>query len=99
MKGTEMTEDQTHNAYANAVSVTLGIYDVALHFSTQSPVAVGGDTPPAVVVTDRCAIRMSPQHAKALAALLTHYILKYEKDYSVELPLPASTQDLWDRHI
>jgi hypothetical protein len=36
--------------------------------------------------TDRCTVRMSPQHAKALAALLVHHIIQYEDAHDLELP-------------
>jgi hypothetical protein len=95
-----MTEDQQrHDAYANAVSITLGIYDVALHFSIQTPVAVGADKRPMFETTNPCSVRMSPQHAKALAALLAHHITNYEDTHDITLPLPASTQKLWDERI
>lgn len=91
--------DEIHNAYANSVSVTLSVYDLTLYFGTQSAVAVGGDKSPMMEMVDRCHVHMSPQHAKALAALLVSNIIKYEAQHGIELPLPASVGAMWSEHI
>ena len=44
-------------------------------------------------------VRMSPQHAKALAALLVHHVMGYEKQHNAELPLPPEIQGIWKRCV
>ena len=85
--------------YANAVNVSTSIYDVSLFFSIQSPVVIDKDSKPLVETSAQCNVRMSPQHAKALAALLAKHIKKYEEDHKMELPLQDDLAILWKEHI
>jgi len=88
--------DETKNDYyANAVNISTSIYDISLFFSVQSPVGLNKDAKPFIEASSQCNVRMSPQHAKALAALLIKHIKDYEKQFSVELPLPDELSSLW----
>lgn len=89
-----MDEPKNH-FYANAVNISTSIYDVSLFFSIQSPVGMEKESSPMVETSLQCSVRMSPQHAKALAALLVKHIRDYEKQYSVTLPLPEELHPLW----
>ena len=90
-------EQQRFDFYANNVNVVSGFYDITLQFSTQAP--VGPITPggqPAIETTGLCNIRMSPQHAKALAAILVRHIVQYEDQLKVKLPLPPEIEEMWN---
>lgn len=92
-----MSED--HNEfYANAVNVTTSIYDVTLTFRAQSPAAppVEG-RPPVMAVSQEVMIRMSPQHAKSLAAILVRHARNYEREHNTVLALPPEMQEMWDQ--
>ena len=91
-----MSEDQ-HDFYANAVNVTSSIYDVTLNFRTQSPVMMSQGKPPVFEASAVFNVRMSPQHAKALTALLVKHIVDYEAKHHTQLPLPPELQQLWDQ--
>lgn len=94
-------DDHPVNFYANAVNITSSIYDISLAFKSQAPqidnqgnVMLIKDQP-VVNVADELIVRMSPQHAKALAAILVKHIKQYEKQFGVELPLPPDMKILW----
>jgi hypothetical protein len=92
--------DEKHlDFYANAVNVTTGVYDVTLYFRTQSPVFIEEDQQPTMEVSGTCSVRMSPQHAKSLAALLTKHVRQYEQDHELELPVPKNIQEFWKENI
>ena len=92
--------DERFDFYANGVNVVTSIYDVTLHFSTQSPIApVEGGKPPTVEISGTCNVRVSPQHAKSLAALLIKHIADYEKNYSLELPIPENIAKFWTQYV
>lgn len=92
-------DENSRDFYANAVNVTTGVYDVTLHFSTQSPVFIEAQEKPTIEVSGTCSVRMSPQHAKSLAALLTKHIKDYESQHGLELPVPDKVKRLWKEHI
>lgn len=99
-KDTEMNQDDKHyEFYANAVNVLTSVYDVTLGFRTQSPVFLEEGKPPMIEVSGTCNIRMSPQHAKSLAALLVKQIIEYEDREKVKLPLPPDIQKFWDQCV
>ena len=91
--------DDRHDFYANAVNIVTSIYDVTLHFRTQSPISVEEGKQPIIEVSGSCSVRMSPQHAKSLAALLVKQIADYEDRNNVKLPLPPDIQKLWDECV
>ena len=91
-----MSEEE-HDFYANAVNVSSTIYDVTLNFRTQSPVFLDQGQQPVIEASAVFNVRMSPQHAKALTALLAKHIKDYEAKYRAQLPLPPELQQLWDQ--
>jgi len=85
------------NFYANAAYVMSSVYDVTLQFRTQTPIALPAENQPLVLETrDICNVRMSPQQAKALVAILAKHIMGYEQDHKVKLPLPPDMQNIWN---
>jgi hypothetical protein len=81
--------------YANSVSVTTSIYDVILAFGTRTAITLQQGQKPLVEVDEKCRIRMSPQHAKSLAALLVKHVTDYERQHSLKLPIPPEMEQLW----
>ena len=82
--------------YANSVSVTTSVYDVLLAFGTRTPISVQQGQKALVEADEKCRIRMSPQHAKSLAALLVRHVTDYERQHNLTLPIPPEMQPLWD---
>lgn len=84
--------------YANAVNVATGIYDVTLHFKSETPAGPPSapGTPPPLEVSSECFVKMSPQHAKALAILLRKHVVEYEKSFKVTLPVPENISKIAD---
>jgi len=91
--------DDKHDFYANAVNVITSIYDVTLSFQTRSPIAIEAGKAPIFEASGICSVRMSPQHAKSLAALLIKHISDYEIDNKVELPLPPDIKGFWETYV
>jgi hypothetical protein len=85
--------------YANSVNVATGIYDITLHFRTQTPVTIEDGKPPLIETTDIFNVRMSPQHAKALGILLLKHITDYESKFDLELPVPDNLTELWSQCV
>lgn len=81
--------------YSNAVNVIRSIYDVTLEFNTNTPVGIKEGKPSIIQAASGCRVRMSPQHAKALAALLMHHVVEYEKQFNMTLPLEDNIDALW----
>lgn len=98
-------ENQPMSFYANAVNFSASIYDVTLGFKSQSPqIDQNGNVmeyndKPKISVVDEIIVRMSPQHAKALAGLLVDSIKDYEKKFDIKLPLEPNIENIWDKHI
>jgi hypothetical protein len=90
-----MTQEST-DIYANSVSVTTSVYDVILAFGTRTAITLQQGQKPLVEVDEKCRIRMSPQHAKSLAALLVKHVSDYEGQHNLQLPIPPEMQQLWD---
>ena len=82
--------------YANSVSVTTSVYDVILAFGTRTAISLQQGQKPLVEVDEKCRIRMSPQHAKSLAALLVKHVTDYEQQHGLQLPIPPEMEQLWD---
>ena len=99
--GDNKMENQPVNFYTNAVSVAISIFDLTIAMRSQSPqidqsgnmLVLNGQ--PTINVCDELTVRMSPQHAKALAVLLVKNIIEYEKQFDVKLPLEPELTKLW----
>jgi len=93
--------DQRSSFYANGVSILVNIYDFTLDFKSQSPkLDQSGNilelqNQPLVEVDEEIVVRMSPQHAKALAAVLTKHVIDYETRFNMTLPLPDDLNIMW----
>jgi len=77
--------------YANSVQVTTSLYDVTLHFRVQTHIFTEPEQQPLVEARKVCSVRMSPQHAKSVAALLIKQIAEYEKVNGLDLPIPPNS--------
>jgi hypothetical protein len=97
-KGGKMTQE-TMDVYANSVSVTTSVYDVLLVFGTRTAVGVQQGQKPFVEADEKCRIRMSPQHAKSLAALLLRHVIDYERQHNLRLPIPPEMQQIWETTV
>ena len=94
-------DENGKNFYANAVNFATSIYDVTLIFKSQSPqidqagkiMEIKGQ--PVLNVAEEIVVRMSPQHAKSLAALLAKNIADYEKQFNINLPVPPEIEAIW----
>ena len=88
--------EPTHDHYTNSANVITSLYEVVLNFRTETPVGkwVEGEKPAREVV-DEFRVRMSPQHAKALAALLVKHVRQYERQFETRLVLSPEMQELW----
>ena len=84
--------------YTNFVQVTTSLYDVTLHFGVQTPVSIEEGQKPVVESREVCSVRMSPQHAKSIAALLVKHVTEYESENGLDLPIPPNVKELWDQH-
>ena len=87
--------------YANNVNIFTSVYDVTLNFSIRVPTEF--DSEAGVVTstedTQLVRVRMSPQHAKSLTAVLIKHIKNYEEDQGIELPIPDNMKLLWDQFV
>ncbi len=93
-------EQEISEFYTNAVNTVTSLYDVTLAFRTQSPVRVDMETNEAVIeVRQIINVRMSPQHAKAVAILLFRQMRAYEKDHDINLPVPPELQEVWKQML
>jgi len=93
-------EQERTDFYANNVNVGSSLYDITLQFSTQSPVGpIQPDRQPVIETSGLCNVRMSPQHAKALAAILVNHIIQYESQFNIKLPLAPEMAELWNRFM
>ena len=81
--------------YANSVSVTTSVYDMTLAFGTRTAITLQQGQKPLVEVDEKCRIRMSPQHAKSLAALLLKQVMDYERQHNCALPLSPEMEQVW----
>ena len=90
-----MTEESI-DVYTNSVSVTTSVYDALLVFGTRTAVTMQAGQKPLVEVDEKARIRMSPQHAKSLAALLLKHTIDYEHKHNLKLPIPPEMQQLWE---
>ncbi len=91
--------EPTNEYYANSVNMGIGLYDVTLIFSAQVPVIAEPGKTAMVQSSQNCIVRMSPQHAKALAALLVKHVKQYEQQFGMTLPLEPNIQEIWVAEI
>ena len=91
-------DDNRFDFYANAVNVVMGLYDLILSFSTQSFVGMQ-EGKPVIESGSTCNVRMSPQHAKSLAAILVSNVKEYETKFNVVLPITEDLQKKWEEFI
>ncbi len=70
--------------YANNVALKTSIFDMTMVFGVMAEVQ--GDV---LAVTNVATVIVSPQHAKAIAALLTNHVEEYERQFGA-LPTPLS---------
>ena len=87
--------DNNNEYYSNSVNVVASLYDITLSFRAQSPVILDPNKAPMIQSSNECNVRMSPQHAKALAALLVEQVKKYEEQFKINLPLEENIQGIW----
>jgi len=99
-------DENPKNFYANAVNIAVSLYDVTFVFRSQSPMV--DDTgqimqndkgQPLINVSDEFVVRMSPQHAKALASLLMKNVIEYEKQFNLTLPLTPDLEQFWKENL
>lgn len=84
---TQVKNDSPLDIYVNSVHISASIYEIVLDFNLNTPTNDGFETAKLVK------IRMSPQHAKALNALLSKHLEVYSEQFH-EIYLP---KDLLDR--
>lgn len=92
---------EEYDFYANNLNILASVYDITLNFSIRLPIKIDKE---AGVVTETedihpVRIRMSPQHAKSLAALLVNHIKNYEKEHNVNLPVPDNMAQMWNQLV
>lgn len=98
-------DEKPTNFYANAVNLLGSVYDITMVFRSQSPQLDVMGQPiiikekPALSIADEITVRMSPQHAKSVAALLVQQIVSYEKQFGIKLPLPPDMQGVWNDYL
>jgi len=86
---TTETTSEVPEYYTSSVAMATSIYDVTLQFRVQVPPLAPGQPPAERPV---CVVRMSPQHAKMLALILTNAIRDYEARFQTRLPIPPERQ-------
>lgn len=98
-------ENQSRIFYANAVNIATSIYDITIDLKNQSPqIDPTGkimqlNDKPVIDVTEELIVRMSPQHAKAFAAVLVENIIGYEKQFGITIPLTPEIKKFWEENI
>lgn len=93
-------DQEERDFYANFVQVLTSLYDVTLHFEIQIPVRIKEEEELKLEIETKesCNIRMSPQHAKSVAALLIKHITEYERDNEIDLPTPPNIEEIWKKY-
>lgn len=86
--------------YANAVNIAMSLYDLTLQFRVQSPIgSLDKEGEPVIESVAINNVRMSPQHAKALAAILVEHIIKYEDQFDTKLRMPPNLEETWSNYV
>lgn len=98
-------EEPVKTIYVNSVNVLSSVYDFTFLLRNQSPQLQQDGTviqihgTPSLVIADEIMVRMSPQHAKALAAILVENIKHYEETSGFALPVPDEIKQKWEANI
>jgi len=79
-------QDETPDVYANTAQFSIGVYDFTIDFGIQDALKSPSDRPAARTLVR---VRMSPQHAAALAKTFAAAVEKYE-DQMGKINLPPS---------
>ena len=75
------------DVYADQFQITLGPYGATLGFQLSKPTPpVPGTTPQADRVVT---VRMSLEHLKVMAFLLTRHLRQYQREAGITVPLPG----------
>ena len=74
------------DVYSDQLGLNIGPFGCALNFAVSAavPPAGGGVLPGQHVAT----VRMSLEHAKAIAFILQRQLLQYERASGIEIPIP-----------
>jgi hypothetical protein len=77
------------NTWANSANVTISFFDIKITFGVVENV---DESRSEIHIQDAASISMSPEHAKAVAELLSSHLDLYEKTYGAlrHTPLPDS---------
>ena len=86
---TVVTSPTFVSLYSNDTQIQTSPWDVRLIFGEIQDVATGDS--PGVIVKQTGEVRMSPQQAKALLALIAQQLDQYEKNFGT-IPLPLMVQ-------
>ncbi|HCC79412.1 MAG: hypothetical protein A2X25_06800 [Chloroflexi bacterium GWB2_49_20] len=101
-------DDNSKEFYTNAVNVIGSVFDVTLIFRSQSPQIDangkiidlnGSHSQPVLNISNEMIVRMSPQHAKALATLLVQQVVQYENSFKLTLPLTPELERIWTEQL
>lgn len=85
--------------YANDVTIAGSLYEFLFILSTNTPVGQVRDGQPSAIEKKNVVyLRMSPQHAKAMMALLAGNVAGYEQQFG-KLPLPPEIQKGLDMYL
>lgn len=87
--------------YSNAARISTGLHDVVLefHLATPAPQVAVDETESNAESEILCRVRLSQQHAKAIAAYLVHQLLEYERNYEIEIPVRDDAKAIWNSII
>ncbi len=80
-------EGQPLDVYSDQFTVTVGPYGISLTFSLTQPHPAPGQPPQR---RDLVTVRMSLEHAKVMAMIVRRQLKNYERENSVEIPIPYS---------
>lgn len=83
---------ESRDFYANTARMATSVYEVLIELARVTPAEMTAG----VVEVETMRVRMSPQHAKALAAMLVKHVREYERQYGVQLKVPDEMQALWN---
>lgn len=82
---------ESRDFYVNTARMATSVYEVLLELARVTP----AEMTPGEIEIESIRVRMSPQHAKALAAMLVKHVREYERQYGVQLKVPDEMQALW----
>jgi hypothetical protein len=83
-----MADDaQPADVYADQFTVSVGPYGVSITFSLTQPHPAPGQPPQR---RDLVTVRMSLEHTKVMAMILHRQLKNYERENSIEIPIPYS---------